>query len=78
MKKMTFPGELIGQKIMVIKATNPSLIGIIGKVENETKETVLVDGRVLLKKAITIQLTTGEIVNGKDLAKRSEERIKNK
>lgn len=78
MKKITFPGELIGQKIIVIKATNPSLIGIIGKVENETKETVLVDGRVLLKKAITIRLTTGEIVNGKDLAKRSEERIKNK
>lgn len=78
MKKVKFPEELIGKKIIVIASTNPSLKGVIGEVEDETKETIIVNSKVLLKKAITIKLTTGQVVEGRDLAKRSEERIKSK
>ncbi|HLC52497.1 MAG TPA: ribonuclease P protein subunit [Candidatus Nanoarchaeia archaeon] len=78
MKKAKFPEELIGMEVEVIQATNPSLKGIIGRIDDETKETIVVNGKVLLKRAIIIKLANGKLVEGKDLAKRPEERIKGK
>lgn len=81
MKKTVFPHELIGEEVRVIKATNPSLVDVTGKVVDETKATlrVLQDGMIktLLKNAIVLKLLrTGKIIDGKTLMKRPEDRLK--
>ena len=81
MKKTVFPHELIGEEVMVIEATNPSLVGLTGKVVDETKATirVLQDGEIktLLKNAVVLKLLrTGKIIDGKTLLKRPEDRLK--
>lgn len=81
MKKTVFPHELIGEDITVIAATNPSLVGVTGKVVDETKATlrVLQDGiiKTLLKNVIVLKLLrTGKIIDGKTLMKRPEDRLK--
>lgn len=81
MKKTVFPHELIGEEVRVIEATNPSLVGVTGKVVDETKATfrILQDGMIktLLKNAIVLKLLrTGKIIDGKTLMKRPEDRLK--
>lgn len=81
MKKTVFPHELIGEEVMIIAATNPSLVGVTGKVVDETKATlrVLQDGmfKTILKNAIVLKLLrTGKIIDGKTLLKRPEDRLK--
>lgn len=76
-----YPHELIGQDVEIMKSTNPSQMGIKGKIIDETKETLKIEknGRqiVLLKKTITFKLSkTGEIISGRDIAKRPEDRLK--
>jgi len=80
----TYPGELIGMSMEVLSSTNPSEVGIKGKVVDETKATLKIEvaGKIiekiktLLKSHLTIKLATGEIIAGKNLLKRPEERIK--
>ncbi|MBT4151278.1 ribonuclease P, partial [Candidatus Woesearchaeota archaeon] len=43
MVKTTYPHELIGEEIVVVDATNPSLKGIKGKIIDETKHTLKID-----------------------------------
>lgn len=79
----TFRKELIGEVIEVISSTNKSLEGTKGKVQEETKHTLRVEnrGRVirLLKNNITFRIDrTREVVDGKKLIKRPEDRIKAK
>lgn len=76
-----FPNELVGEEIVVVDSTNNNYLKIQGKVVDETKMTlkVLQNGEVktLLKSNITFKLVrTGQIVLGKTILKRSEERIK--
>ncbi len=82
-KKEIFPHELIGEEICVVDSTNKSHLGMAGKVVDETKSTIRIDqhGRtkVLLKDNITFKITrTGEILAGKDLLRRPEDRMKGK
>ncbi len=80
----TYPEELIGTSMEVLSSTNPSEVGIKGKVVDETKATLKIEvagkivGKIktLLKSHLTIKLATGEIIAGKNLLKRPEERIK--
>jgi ribonuclease P protein subunit POP4 len=77
----SFPHELIGKEITIIGADNPSLLGITGKVVDETKFTLKVkhEGKVkmLLKKNITFKIgATGLVIEGKNIAKKPEERLK--
>ncbi|MEK6826838.1 MAG: ribonuclease P protein subunit [Nanoarchaeota archaeon] len=75
--------ELIGLRITVINAINPALIGINGKVVDETKNTIKVMHKKVLKRLIKnqikmkvrLQKRTIEL-DGKDIAGRLEERIK--
>jgi ribonuclease P protein subunit POP4 len=82
-KSAAFRDELIGCNVSVIDAANKILVGIRGKVIDETKNVITVetkDGiKKILKKQIKIEVNDGLkkiIIDGKSLAKRPEERIK--
>ena len=80
-RRKTFPYELIGEEVEVVKSNNKSSLGIKGKVVDETKQTIKIEmlgkTKTLLKKNITFKLKkSGRIVDGKKLTKRPEERIK--
>ena len=81
MARTIFPGELIGEHVSVIHSNNKSLIGMVGKVVDETKMTLVIEtekgSKVLLKSSITIKMgRTGKVLEGTRLLKRPEERIK--
>ena len=81
MNKSTFPYELVGLEIEVIKAANQSNVGIKGKVVDETRFLLKVEqaGKIknLLKQNIIFKIKhNGQIVDGKTIVKRSEERLK--
>ena len=71
--------EFIGSLIKVVDAENPELIGIEGKVIDESKHTFVVEEKqkrkVLLKTQVTIKWK-GKTINGKKLVGRPEERLK--
>lgn len=82
MAKSTFPGELIGEDIEVIHSQNKSMLGMKGRIVDETKMTLVLEYRgarkVLLKNSITIKLRrTGRVIAGTHILRRPEERIKN-
>ena len=77
----SFPHELIGKEITITRADNLGLLGITGKVVDETKFTLKVkhEGKVkiLLKRNITFRIgATGPTIEGKNIAKKPEERLK--
>ncbi|MBI4981251.1 ribonuclease P protein subunit [Candidatus Woesearchaeota archaeon] len=77
----SFPHELIGKEITITRADNPSLFGITGKVMDETKFTLKVKHgekiKVLLKRNITFKIgSVGPTIEGRDIAKKPEERLK--
>ena len=71
--------EFIGFEIEVMAAKNPSLIGLRGKVIDETKNTLIIKAKEtekrLLKKQITFKIS-GKLVKGEKISLRPEERIK--
>jgi ribonuclease P protein subunit POP4 len=80
-KKKTFPHELVGEEVYVVKSTHPGYVGIMGKVVDETKSTIRIEHnhkiKMLLKAAIDLQLLkSGALIQGKALIKRPEERLK--
>ena len=80
MKKI-FPHELIGQEIIVVSSTNKNQVGKTGKIIDETCHTIVVQlegkQKTLLKNTIQFKLKeTGEVINGKNINKRSEDRLK--
>lgn len=73
--------QLISEEVEVIESTNATLRGLIGKVIDESKESLSVETkegiRVLLKRAISIKVVrTKSIIRGKDITKKPEDRIK--
>jgi ribonuclease P protein subunit POP4 len=79
MKKNLYPHELIGEEVEVIASNNQGQVGIKGKVIDETKSTLNINGKILLKNNITIKnLSSGEVIQGQEIAKRPEDRIKGK
>jgi len=81
-RKKIFPHEMIGEEMEIVSSTNQSHLGIHGTIIDETKQTIKVrknDGKevVLLKNAVVFKLLrTGEIISGKEITKRPEERLK--
>jgi len=75
--------EFLGLDVRVTVSTNPSLIGLSGKVVGETMRTFSVrtkSGVRVVPKADSIfefKLGTGELVTvrGRDICKRPEERV---
>ncbi|MBT4539672.1 ribonuclease P protein subunit [Candidatus Woesearchaeota archaeon] len=80
MKKRMYPHELVGQIINIVAATNKTLVGLQGKVVDETKFTIKIEVngsfKTVLKKGISFALSNGEIVEGNTIIKRSEDRLK--
>lgn len=81
MTKSTFPGELIGEEIEVIHSRNRSMLGMRGRIVDETKTTLVLERKearkVLFKSGITIQLLrTGRVIAGTSIMRRPEERLK--
>ena len=82
-KKPEFPYELIGEEIEIVESSNKSLVGVKGKVVDETKQTLKIqqEGEIktLLKPAITFRLKkNNQIISGKEINHRPEERLKGK
>jgi ribonuclease P protein subunit POP4 len=81
-KKLIFPNELIGEQIEVVKSTNRAHLNLRGKIIDETKNTIKIETQSgvkrLLKNNVTFKLKSGKVLLGKDLVKRSEDRIKGK
>lgn len=73
--------ELLGQHVSVVRATNKDLVGLSGKVVDETKQTLRIQTmrgeKTLLKEQVTLE-ARGFEVDGKLLKGRPEKRIKNK
>ncbi len=72
---------LIGKEVVVKTATNASLIGIQGKIVNETLNTIVVEtcnGCKTVVKDTSKFLINGIEVCGREIAKRPFERLKQK
>ena len=68
--------ELIGSVIEVIKSRNPALIGIKGKVIDETKNILMLETQKGIKKLIKSQITLklgANIIKGDHIIRRPEE-----
>ena len=72
-------GTLIGKQVIIKEAANKSLEGMSGMVVNETKNTITIKTRetekMALKNQIKIEIE-GKQIDGKQLMKRVEERLK--
>ncbi|MBR9682966.1 hypothetical protein GOV03_00305 [Candidatus Woesearchaeota archaeon] len=81
MAKKTYPHELIGQEIEIVDSKNKSNLHLEGKIVNETKNTIEIDHqgtiKTLLKSNITFKIKgTNTLIEGENIIKRPEERIK--
>ncbi|MDD3083906.1 MAG: ribonuclease P protein subunit [Candidatus ainarchaeum sp.] len=71
--------EMIGMNVKVIESSDKQRIGVKGKIIDETKNTFILEGKKIIpKKECVFEFDIGEkvIVNGKDILKRPEERLK--
>tara|TARA_Y100000310_G_C20031773_1_gene512145 strand:+ start:157 stop:408 length:252 start_codon:yes stop_codon:yes gene_type:complete len=80
-KKPSYPYELIGEKIRIIEAKNKYNHKINGIIIDETKFTLKIEiqGKIktLFKNSIVFKIErTGVVINGKEIVKRPEDRIK--
>ncbi len=79
-------GEFIGKMVEVMQAENPTLVGVHGRVIDETKNTFVIEGenketKTLVKKQVTLKTTIDGkeyLIDGKLLQGRPEERLKKK
>lgn len=77
----TYPHELIGQEIEILKSKNKDNLKLKGKIVDETKYTFKVsyqgEIKTLMKNNITFKIKKDNlIIEGKTITKRPEERIK--
>ncbi len=82
-KIIVYPYELVGKIVEIVSATNETLVGMKGKLVDETKMTLKLEQdltqnvKILLKNQITFKLVeTGEVIDGKSITKRPEDRLK--
>ncbi len=83
MAKKIYPHELIGQEIEITESKNKSNLHLKGKIIDETRNTIKIEyqgeTKTLMKNNITFKLKkTNQIIEGKTIAKRPEERVKGK
>ncbi len=71
----SFKGELIGSTAKIISSKNETLIGLRGKITDETKNTITIQGKTILKSHITLEINN-QVIEGKNIKKRPEDRIK--
>ena len=80
--KKTYPNELIGVNVEIVNSDQVLLIGVNGKIIDESKDTLKLinkEGKIktLLKSSITFKiLKNNKIIEGNSIKKRPEERLK--
>ena len=67
--------NLIGKHATVTASTNKMLEGIQGTVSDETKNTLVIGNKKVIKTHVTIKVE-GKTINGKIIQKQQTERIK--
>ena len=73
--------EFIGSLITITASTSPHLIGLCGEIVDETKNTFVImvgnQKKRIIKSTIAFRMDNqSKEINGKDIAKRPEDRIK--
>lgn len=76
-----YPYGLIGRTIKVVDSPNSALLGLKGKVVDETKSSLRITfngkTRLLLKGSISFRIIGSNfIINGREIMRRPEERVK--
>ncbi|MFP4523751.1 MAG: ribonuclease P protein subunit [Candidatus Woesearchaeota archaeon] len=66
---------LIGKRAAITEARNPSLKGHEGVVRDETKHTLTIGRKKVIKEQVTIKVD-GAVIDGRTIAKTPTERIK--
>jgi RNase P/RNase MRP subunit p29 len=76
---MTIKDVLIGKKIRIVSSTQQSFVGLEGVIVDETKFSFLLETKQgvkrIIKRIIKFEID-GCIIDGADIEKRSEERLK--
>ncbi|MBT3691533.1 ribonuclease P protein subunit [Candidatus Woesearchaeota archaeon] len=75
----SFKGELIGSLVEIVSSKNETLIGIKGKIIDETKNTLIIKQGKKIKKIMkshVILKIDDKTIEGKNIIKRPEDRIK--
>ncbi len=72
--------EFIGSSVEIVKSSNRQLVGLKGKIIDETKNTFMIksegkEPRTILKKGSTFKINES-LIEGSDILRRAEERIK--
>lgn len=67
--------ELIGLTAEIVESTNKSLIGIKGKIIDETKNTLTIGEKKVPKSQVMLKINE-KIINGKSLVGKPEDRLK--
>ncbi len=82
-KKQIVRSEFIGSLIEIVKSKNPTLIGVKGKIVDETKNTIKIkeNGKIktILKNHVTFHIHKNDRIyeiDGKMLNKKPEDRTK--
>lgn len=79
---MHFIGEIIGLTIIITQSKNKTLVGLQGKIVDETKYMITIKtskgDKKLIKKEIKFQIIDGKMIeiDGSKLVGRPEDRIK--
>lgn len=71
--------EMIGLNVKIVKSSDPKKIGLKGKIIDETKNTFILENKKIIpKKECFFEFNLDEkiIIDGKNILKRPEERLK--
>jgi ribonuclease P protein subunit POP4 len=68
--------ELIGTELTVTASPNEDMIGVHGRVIDETMNTLVIEGPKRIPKAKNTFTINGETVEGDDIVARPQDRIK--
>jgi ribonuclease P protein subunit POP4 len=79
--KRLMKGELIGLKVRIINGKDPSLVGVEGKIVDETKQLLIIESKgkekKLVKAICRFEFPSEKVrLDGKKIAYRPEDRIK--
>ncbi len=76
MTQTSYRQELIGTFVTLVNATHAPLIGFSGCVLDETRNTLIIDHKRIIKDCVILRLSTGVLLQGHRLIGRSWQRLK--
>ena len=76
MTLVSYRRELIGTPVTLVCATHAPLVGFSGFVTDETRNTLIINNKRIVKDCVTLQLFDGVLLDGRRLVGRSWQRLK--